>query len=53
MKTMKTIFQNFHIRVLNSDFLVCNALNVTKLLWDVLCSLFEVRGSHNFDLGPC
>ena len=35
-KTLKTTFCNLHIRFLNSDFSVDNALNVTKLLWHVL-----------------
>ena len=50
--TSKTTFQNFHVKFLNSDFSVDNALNVTKLLLYVLCSLFEGRVSQNLDLGP-
>ena len=46
--TLKTRFKEF----LNSDFSVSNALNITKLLGDALCSPLEGRVSQNFDLGP-
>ena len=50
--TLKKIFQNFHIKFLNIDFSVSNALNITKFLGDALCSPLEGRVSQNFDLGP-
>ena len=50
--TLKTKFQNFHIKFLNSDFSVSNALNITKFLGDALCSPLEGSVSQNFDLGP-
>ena len=37
---LKTIFQNFEIKILNSDFLLDIEANKVKLLGDVLCSLF-------------
>ena len=50
--TLKTKFQNFHIKFLNSDFSVSNALNITKFLGDALCSPLEENVSQNFNLGP-
>ena len=50
--TLKTKSQNFHIKFLNSDLSVSNALNVTKFLGDALCSPLEGTASQNFDLGP-
>ena len=50
--TLKTIFQNFHIKFLNSDFSVNNESNVTKLIGQVLCIALEGSVSQNFDLGP-
>ena len=50
--TLKTEFQNFYIKFLNSDFLVSNPLNVTKFLGNALCSHLEGSVSQNFDLGP-
>ena len=47
--TLKTIFQNFHIKFLNSDFSVDNESNVTKLIGQVLCSALEGSLSQNFD----
>ena len=49
--TLKTIFQNFHINFLNSDFLVDNESNVTKSIGNVLCIALEGSLSQNFDLG--
>ena len=49
---LKTKFQNFHIKFLNSDFSVSNALNATKSLGDALCSPLEGSVSQNVDLGP-
>ena len=49
--TLKTIFQNFHINFLNSDFSVNNESNVTKLTEHVLCITPEGSVSQNFDLG--
>ena len=49
--TLKTIFQNFHIIFLNSDFSVNNESYVTKLIGHVLCITPEGRVSQNFDLG--
>ena len=49
--TLKTIFQNFHIIFLNSDFSVINESNVTKLIGHVLCITTEGSVSQNFDLG--
>ena len=49
--TLKIIFQNFHIKFLNSDFSVDNVLNVTKLMGHVLCIPLEGSVSQNFDLG--
>ena len=48
---LKTIFQNFHIIFLNSDFSVNNESNVTKLIGHVLCITPEGSVSQNFDLG--
>ena len=48
---LKTIFQNFHIIFLNSDFSVNNESNVTKLIEHVLCITFEGSVSQKFDLG--
>ena len=48
---LKTIFQNFHIKFLNSDVSVHNESNVTKLIGHVLCIRFEGSVSQNFDLG--
>ena len=50
--TLKTKFQNVHIKFLNSDFSVSNALNITKFLGDALCIPLEGGVSQNFDLGP-
>ena len=50
--TLKTKFQNFHIKFLNSDFSVSNALNINKFLGDALCSPLEGSLSQKFDLGP-
>ena len=50
--TLKTIFQNFHIKFLNSDFSVDNESNVTNLIGQVLCIALEGSVSQNFDLGP-
>ena len=51
--TLNAKFLNFHIKFLNSDFLVSNALNAPKFLGDTLCSPLEGRSlSQNFDLGP-
>ena len=49
--TLKIIFQNFLINFLNSDFLVNNESNVTKLIGHVLCITPEGSVSQNFDLG--
>ena len=49
--TLKTIFQNFHINFLNSNFSINNELNVTKLIEHVLCITLEGSMSQNFDLG--
>ena len=49
--TLETIFQNFHISFLNSDFSVNNESNVTKLIGHVLCITPEGSVSQNFDLG--
>ena len=49
--TLKTIFQNFHIIFLNSDFSVNNESNVIKLIGYVLCNTLEGSVSPNFDLG--
>ena len=48
---LKTIFQNFHITFLNSDFSVDDVSNITKLIGNVLCILLEGNMSQNFDLG--
>ena len=40
--TLKTKFQNFHIKFLNSDFSVSNALDITKFLGDAPCSIFSL-----------
>ena len=48
--TLKIIFQNFHIKFLNSDFSVDNESNVTKLIGHVLCIPLEGSMSQNFDL---
>ena len=45
--TFKTKFQNFHIKFLNSDFSVSNALNVTKFLGDAFCSPLKGSVSQN------
>ena len=50
--TLKTIFQNFHIKFLNSDFSVDNGSNVTKSIGQVLCIALKGSVSQNFDLGP-
>ena len=50
--TLKTIFQNFHITFLNSDFWVDNKSNVTKFIGHVLYIALEGSVSQNFDLGP-
>ena len=47
--TLETKFQNFHINILNSDFSVENAIDVTKSLEDALCSPAEGSVSQNFD----
>ena len=47
--TLKTKFQNVHIKFLNSDFSVSNALNITKFLGDALCSPLKGSVSQNFD----
>ena len=49
--TLKTIFLNFHIQFLNSDFSVHNESNVTKSIGHVLCIPLEERVSQNLDLG--
>ena len=49
--TLKPIFQNFHIKSLNSHFSVDNEKNVTKLTGHVLCIIFEGSVSQNFDVG--
>ena len=49
--TLKTIFQNFHIQFLNSDFSVHNESNVTKSIGHVLCIPLEGSVSQTFDLG--
>ena len=49
---LKTMFQNFHIKFLNSDYSVDYELNVTKSIGHVLCILLEGSVSQNFDLGP-
>ena len=49
--TLETIFQNFLINFLNSDFSVNNESNLTKLIGHVLCITPESRLSQNFDLG--
>ena len=46
--TLKTKFQNFHIKFLNSDFSVDNESNVTKLIGYVPCILLEGNMSQNF-----
>ena len=48
---LKTIFQNFHIIFLNSNFSVNNDSNVTKLIEHVLCIALGGSVSQNFDLG--
>ena len=48
--TLKTIFQNFHIIFLNSDFSVNNESNVIKLKGYVLCDTLEGSVSQNFDI---
>ena len=48
---LKTIFQNFHIIFLNSNFSVNNDSNVTILIEHVLCIALEGSVSQNFDLG--
>ena len=45
--TLKTIFQNFHIKFLNSDFSVDNESNVTKLIGQVFFIALEGRVSQN------
>ena len=49
--TLKTIFKNFHIILLNSDFPVNNKSNVTKLIGHALCITTERSVSQNLDLG--
>ena len=49
--TLETIFQNFHINFLNSDFSVINDSNVTQLIGHVLCITPEGSVSQNVDLG--
>ena len=49
---LKKMFQNFHIKFLNSDYSVDYELNVTKSIGHVLCILLEGSMSQNFDLGP-
>ena len=39
--TLNIKFQNVHIKFLNSDLSISNALNVTKFLGDALCSPVE------------
>ena len=51
--TLKTKFQNFHIKLLNSAFSVDNDSNVTKSIGYVPCFLLKGSVSQNFDLGPC
>ena len=50
--TLKTTFQNFHIKFSNSDSSVDIAIKLTKSLRDVLCSPLEGSVSSNFDSGP-
>ena len=50
--TLKTKFQNFHIKLLNSDFSIDNESNVTKSIGHVPCILLEGSVSQNVDLGP-
>ena len=53
MKLKTIIFQNFHIKFLNSDFSVDNESNVTKSIGQVLYIIaLEGAVSQNFDLGP-
>ena len=51
--TLKTIFQNVHIKLSNSDFSVDNESNVTKSLGYVLCILLEGRVSQNIENKLC
>ena len=48
---LETIFQNFHINFLNSDFSLNKESNVTKLIGHVLCITPERSVSQNFDIG--
>ena len=48
--TLKTTFQNFHIKFSNSDYSVDIIIKLTKSLGDVLCSPLEGNVSQNFDL---
>ena len=50
-KTLKTVFQNFRTKFLNSEFSVDNESNVPKSIGYVLCILLEGSVSQNFDLG--
>ena len=50
--TLKTTFQNFHIKFSNSDSSVDIAIKLIKSLGDVLCNPLEGSMSQNFDLGP-
>ena len=50
--TLKTTFQNVHIKFSNSDSSVDIAITLTKSLGDVLCNPLEERVFQNFDLGP-
>ena len=50
--TLETTFQNFHMKFLNDNFTVDEALDQTNFLGYVLCNLLEGKMSQNFDLGP-
>ena len=49
---LKTIFQNLHIKLFNSDFSVDYESNVTKSIGYILCILLEGSMFQNLDLGP-
>ena len=50
-RTLKTIFQNFRTKFLNSDFSVKNDSNATKSIGYVLCIILDGSVSQNVDLG--
>ena len=49
--SLKTTFQNIHIKDLNSDFSIKNELNVIESTGNVLSILLERSVSQNCDFG--